>query len=147
MRVVDYRCPTVLWYREPDSNQPHTDFQSAALPDELSRCKLLRGDRRNSNSQNPGSQPSASTIPPRPHLSSLQFILPAFWAVTKATALTAHCFLGFILPSVYSTFSRFASGFGIKLAATTFAVFVLAVVTLIARHSYSASILVSVLTL
>ena len=24
------------WYHELDSNQPHTDFQSAALPDELS---------------------------------------------------------------------------------------------------------------
>ena len=26
-----------IWYRRLDSNQPHTDFQSAALPDELLR--------------------------------------------------------------------------------------------------------------
>ena len=30
-----------IWYRELDSNQPHTDFQSAALPDELSRLKIM----------------------------------------------------------------------------------------------------------
>ena len=29
------------WWQRLDSNQPHTDFQSAALPDELRRQKLV----------------------------------------------------------------------------------------------------------
>jgi hypothetical protein len=36
--------PGLNWCHELDSNQPHTDFQSAALPDELPRQKRKSSD-------------------------------------------------------------------------------------------------------
>ena len=36
---------SITWYHELDSNQPHTDFQSAALPDELPRQKWRKASR------------------------------------------------------------------------------------------------------
>ena len=46
------QCDKRLWCLEPESNQRHEDFQSSALPTELSRLKKERR-RRDSNPRPP----------------------------------------------------------------------------------------------